>query len=172
MAKVGVLLVNLGTPDDPGTSSVRRYLKQFLLDWRVIDVPWLFRQILVRGLIVPFRSFSSAKLYKELWTERGSPLKYYGFEVEKLLQDKLGDSTIVKLGMRYQNPSIESALLELRKANVDKIVVFPMFPQYASASTGSALQETMDIVSKWLTIPEIAFISSYHDQPKMIKVYA
>jgi ferrochelatase len=172
MAKVGVLLVNLGTPDDPGTSSVRRYLKQFLLDGRVIDVPWFFRQVLVRGIIAPFRSFSSAKLYKELWTERGSPLKYYGYEVEKLLQDKLGDSTIVKLGMRYQNPSIESALLELRKANVDKIVVFPMFPQYASASTGSALQETMDIVSKWLTIPEIAFISSYHDQPTMIKVYA
>ena len=172
MAKVGVLLINLGTPDDEGTSAVRRYLKQFLLDGRVIDVPWLSRQLLVRGIIVPFRTFSSAKLYRQLWTENGSPLKYYGHRVEKMLQDKLGEDTVVKLGMRYQNPSIESALKELQKANVDKIVVFPMFPQYASASTGSALQEAMEVVSKWLTIPEIAFISSYHDQPTMIKVYA
>lgn len=172
MAKVGLLLVNLGTPDDPGTSSVRRYLKQFLLDERVIDVNWLLRNFLVRGIIAPFRAFSSSKLYKELWTKDGSPLKFYGYKVEKSLQEKLGDDVVVKLAMRYQNPCIESALEELRKENVDKIVVFPMFPQYASASTGSALQETMNVVSKWLTIPEISFISSYHKQPTMIKVYA
>lgn len=172
MSKVGVLLINLGTPDDPGTSSVRRYLKQFLLDGRVIDIAWLPRQLLVRGIIAPFRSFSSAKLYKELWTEKGSPLKHYGYDVERMLQSKLGDDVVVKLGMRYQNPSIESALEAIRKENVDKIVVFPMFPQYASASTGSALQEAMEVISKWLTIPEVAFISSYHDQKTMIKVYA
>ena len=172
MAKVGVLLVNLGTPDDPSTKSVRRYLRQFLLDGRVIDVPAALRQVLVRGIIAPFRAPSSAKLYRQLWTEEGSPLKYYGEKVESMLQDTLGDDYIVTLGMRYQNPSIESALKKIRAEKVDKIVVFPMFPQYASASTGSALQEVMDVVSKWLTIPEIAFVSSYHDNPHMIQVYA
>jgi ferrochelatase len=172
MEKVGILLVNLGTPDDPSTGSVRVYLRQFLLDGRVIDIPYILRQILVRGIIAPFRARSSAKLYKQLWTENGSPLKYYGERVQKMLQDKVGDNFIVELGMRYQNPSIDSALEKLRDAKVDRIVVFPMFPQYASASTGSALQEVMDRVSKWLTIPAISFISSYHDNKEMISVYA
>lgn len=172
MAKTGILIANLGTPDDPGTGAVRKYLKQFLLDGRVIDINPVARNILVRGIIAPFRAFSSSKLYKQLWTENGSPLKIYGYKVEKLLQERFNDDVIVKLGMRYQNPSIESALSEFQKANVDRIVVFPMFPQYASASTGSALQEAMDVVSKWLTIPEVMFISSYHDNSKMIKVFA
>jgi len=171
MKKIGVLLVNLGTPDDPSTGSVRRYLKQFLLDARVIDVSWLLRNILVRFIIAPFRARSSGKLYKELWTENGSPLKYHGFQVKDMLQEKLGSEYVVELGMRYQNPSIKSAAEKLRDHKVDKIVVFPMFPQYASASTGSALQEVMDVVSSWLTIPEISFISSYHDDPNMLDVY-
>jgi len=172
MKKVGILLVNLGTPDDPSTKSVRRYLKQFLLDWRVIDVSWLLRNFLVRFIIAPFRAPSSTKLYKQLWTENGSPLKYYGIKVEKMLQTKVGAKHHVQLAMRYQNPSVESSLEKLRNAKVDKIVVFPMFPQYASASSGSALQEVMDVVSRWQTIPEISFISSYHDNIDMVKVYA
>ncbi len=172
MSKTGVLIVNLGTPDDPSTGSVRKYLRQFLLDGRVIDIPWIFRQILVRGIIAPFRARSSGKLYRMLWTEEGSPLKHYGYKVMNQLQDALGEDCYVELGMRYQSPSVEGALEKMRAANVDKIVVFPMFPQYASASTGSALQEVMDVVRKWLTIPEISFISSYHDNKDMIKVYA
>lgn len=172
MDKVGILLVNLGTPDDPSTGSVRVYLRQFLLDGRVIDIPYILRQILVRLIIAPFRARSSAKLYKQLWTENGSPLKYYGERVKSMLQDKLPDNYFVELGMRYQNPSIDVALNKLRDQKVDRIVVFPMFPQYASASTGSALQEVMDVVSKWLTIPAVSFISSYHDDDNMIEVYA
>ncbi len=172
MEKVGILLVNLGTPDDPSTGSVRRYLRQFLLDGRVIDIPYILRQILVRLIIAPFRAYGSGKLYKQLWTENGSPLKVYGENVQQMLQEKMDDRYHIELGMRYQNPSIESALEKLRSKNVDRYVVFPMFPQYASASTGSALQEVMDVMSKWLTIPPVSFISSYHDQDTMIETYA
>ena len=172
MIKTGVLLINLGTPDDPSTGSVRRYLKQFLLDERVLDINPVLRNVLVRGIIAPFRARSSGKLYKELWTENGSPLKYYGYRVKDQLQERLGEDIIVELGMRYQNPSIESAASNLKKANVDRIVLFPLFPQYASASTGSALEEAMRVVSGWNTIPEVVSISSYHDHPKMIKVFA
>jgi len=172
MEKVGILLVNLGTPDDPSTGSVRRYLRQFLLDGRVIDIPYILRQILVRGIIAPFRARSSGKLYKQLWTENGSPLKYYGLKVQEMLQEKLADNYKVELAMRYQNPSVEVGLEKLRKQNVDRYVIFPMFPQYASASSGSAMQEVMDVMSRWLTIPPVAFLSSYHDNQSMIDVYA
>lgn len=172
MAKTGVLLVNLGTPDDPSTGSVRRYLRQFLLDARVIDINPILRNVLVRGIIAPFRARSSGKLYKMLWTENGSPLKHYGYKVKDMLQAKLGDDYQVELGMRYQNPSIESAAEALQKSNVDRIVIFPMFPHYASASSGSAIQETMKVITNWLTIPELACISSYHDHPKVIEVFA
>lgn len=172
MAKTGILLINLGTPDDPSTGSVRRYLRQFLLDARVIDINPILRNILVRGIIAPFRARSSGKLYKELWTEQGSPLKHYGYRVKAMLQDRLGDDYLVELGMRYQNPSIESAAENLRQARVDKIVIFPMFPHFASASSGSAIEEAMKIITGWLTIPELACISSYHDHPKLIEVFA
>ena len=168
----GVLLVNLGTPDDPSRSSVRRYLRQFLLDKRVLDINPVLRNILVRGVIAPFRSGPSGKLYKELWTEEGSPLKHFGYKVKDMLQERLGSDYKVELGMRYQNPSIESAAKALQKARVDKIVIFPMFPHYASASSGSAIEETMKVITTWLTIPEIACISSYHDHPKLIQVFA
>ncbi|NNE27862.1 MAG: ferrochelatase [Saprospiraceae bacterium] len=170
--KVGILLLNLGTPDDPSTRSVRRYLKQFLLDYRVIDLSWAARQALVRFIIAPFRAPQSAKLYKDLWTENGSPIKIFGYSVKEKLQAKLGNDYVVSLGMRYQNPSIESALDELKKSNVRKIVVFPLFPQYASASTGSALEEAMTMLAKWQTIPELHFMDAYFDHPRMIEVFA
>ena len=138
--KIGVLLVNLGTPDSPSTGDVRRYLYQFLNDPRVIDIPAILRAILVNLIIVPFRAPKSAKIYKELWTEQGSPLLIYGQEVQKQLQEKLPANFEVFLGMRYQNPSLESVMEKMRKKNFDKIIVFPMFPQYASSSTGSALE--------------------------------
>lgn len=172
MAKIGILLINLGTPDDPSTGSVRRYLRQFLLDGRVIDINPILRNILVRGIIAPFRARSSGKLYRELWTEDGSPLKHFGYKVKVMLQNRLGSDYLVELGMRYQNPSIESAAEALRQAKVDKIVIFPMFPHYASASSGSAIEEAMKVITGWLTIPEIACISSYHDNPKLIQVFA
>ncbi len=170
--KIGVLLANLGTPDDPSRGAVYRYLKQFLTDPRVIDIPWLQRQLLVRGIIAPFRSGSSAKLYKELWTEDGSPIKIYGFKVKEAVQKMLGDDYVVSLGMRYQSPSMESAVKELIDARVSEIRLFPLFPHYASASTGSVLEEVMRLLSKEQAIPSFSMISSYHDNPKMLEVFA
>lgn len=171
LGKKGILLVNLGTPDAPTRSAVYRYLKQFLLDPRVIDYPWLKRQLLVRGIIVPFRSGNSAKLYEQLWTKDGSPLKIYGEKVSAGVQEVLGDDYVVELAMRYQQPSIESAMMKLRKAQVSEIVVFPMFPQYASASTGSAHEEVMRVLSTWQTIPPIRFINSYCDKEEVIDIF-
>ena len=135
--KTGVLLVNLGTPDSPAVSDVRKYLKEFLMDERVIDIPYINRWLLVNLIIANFRSPKSAKEYQKLWDERGSPLKYYGFDLKDLVQSALGEDYIVELAMRYQNPSIEFGLEALKSKDVSKIIVIPLFPQYASASTGS-----------------------------------
>lgn len=170
--KKGILLVNLGTPDSPSVPDVRRYLDEFLMDGRVIDIKPIQRFFLVKGVIVPFRAPKSAKIYKEVWTEEGSALLIYGLENKRLLQESLGDEYVVAFGMRYQNPSIQSALDELRAQKVKSIQVIPLFPQYASASTGSVHQKVMEIVSKWLVIPDISFISSFHNHPDMIQIFA
>ena len=170
-AKTGVLLVNLGTPDSPSVSDVRSYLSQFLNDPRVIDIPWLLRKILVNGIIVPFRAPKSAKVYKELWTEKGSPLLFHSNNVKNLLQKELAGEYEVFLAMRYKNPSIPQVLEEMRWKNFDKIIVVPMFPQYASASTGSALEEVMRELCKWWVIPEIRMISQYYNHPLYIDAF-
>lgn len=165
MKKIGVLLVQLGTPDSPKTSDVRSYLSEFLNDPRVIDVPWLLRKILVNGIIVPFRAPKSAKIYRELW-EYGkgvSPLLTHTQLVQQKIQesfDKTEDVTI-EMAMRYKNPSMDSVLERMRIANYDKIIILPLFPQYASASTGSAIEKAMKIISKWWVIPEVSVISQF-----------
>lgn len=164
-SKTAVLLVNLGTPDSPSVSDVRTYLGQFLNDPRVIDINAIARALLVNLIIVPFRAPKSAKIYKQLWSENGSPLYYYGKKVREQLQAQLGDDFIVELGMRYQNPSIKSALDRIKKQQVTKIIVMPLFPHYASSSTGSALQEVMEQISKWWVIPELAIVSQYFEHP-------
>jgi len=171
MSKTGVLLINLGTPDEPKIGAVRRYLFQFLNDPRVIDLPWLLRKFLVNLIIVPFRASGSTKIYKELWTEEGSPLIIYGESVQKKLQDKLGDNYEVHLAMRYQNPSIEKVMAEMRLKNYQKIIIVPLFPHYASASSGSAMERAFKIMSKWWVIPEISMISQFWDHPKFIEAF-
>lgn len=173
MGKKGVLLVNLGTPDSPTYGGLRRYLNQFLTDRRVIDLPWLFRNMLFKGIVVPIRSGKVSKLYQKLWTSEGSPLKVFGERVSSGVQDRLGDDEyVVELAMRYQNPSLESALLKLRDKKVDEIIVFPLFPQYASATTGSIFEEVMKILAKWEQIPSVRLINSYYDHPDVVKLYA
>ena len=166
--KTGVLLVNLGTPDSPSVSDVRSYLSEFLNDPRVIDVPKLLRLILVNLIIVPFRAPKSAKIYKDLWTEDGSPLLYYSERVCELLNETLDDDYEVFLAMRYKNPNIRAVLAEMKKKNFKKIIVLPMFPQYASATTGSAYELIMKEITKWWVIPEIKFIGQYYDHPDFI----
>jgi ferrochelatase len=172
MNKTGVLLINLGTPDSPSVGHVRSYLSQFLNDPRVIDIPWLLRKMLVNLIIVPFRAPKSAKIYQKLWTENGSPLLYYSERARDLLQEQLDSTYEVHLAMRYKNPSIPDVLETMRKKNYERIIVVTMFPQYASASTGSALEEVMRVVSKWWVIPELKFVSQYFDHPSYIEAFA
>lgn len=173
MSKKGVLLINLGTPDSPAVSDVRKYLNEFLMDPRVIDVNPVLRTFLVKGIIVPFRSPKSAKLYKEIWDDKaGSPLLHYSLLQRDLLQQSLGDEYQVELAMRYQSPSIESALNKLKDALVDSIKVIPLFPQYASASTGSVYEKVLDIVRKWPTSPNLSIENSFHDNELMIQTFA
>lgn len=172
MKKTGILLINLGTPDEPKVPAVRRYLSQFLNDPRVIDLPWLKRKLLVNLIIVPFRSPKSTEVYKELWTDEGSPLMIYGERVKEKLQQRFpGDEVSVELAMRYQNPSMDSVLEKMRLANYDRIVVIPLFPQYASSTGGSVLQRAMEIISKWYVIPEVNMVSQYYDHPKFIDAF-
>ncbi|MCA1763335.1 MAG: ferrochelatase [Cryomorphaceae bacterium] len=169
--KIGVLLINLGTPDSPKVGDVRKYLSEFLNDPRVIDIPWLLRKILVNLIIVPFRAPKSAKIYKELFDLNGgtSPLLVYG----EILRDKLGerfrgDNVTFELAMRYGNPSLNEVCARMEKAGYDEVIVFPLFPQYASASTGSALEKAMRLIKDWYVIPEIKVISQYYDHPGYI----
>ena len=166
--RIGVLLVNLGTPDSPNTPDVRRYLNEFLTDGRVIDIAAAIRYPLFQGIVVPLRAPKSAKIYKQLWTERGSPLLFHGLDLQIKLQEALGPEYVVAFGMRYQKPSIAKALEELREAAVERIIVLPLFPQYASASTGSVQEKVMDIVKDWWIVPSINFISAFSSDPGFI----
>ncbi len=159
----GVLLVQLGTPDSPSVADVRKYLSEFLNDPRVIDIPWLLRKFLVNVIIVPFRAPKSAKIYQRLWTKEGSPLLIYSENVKNKLQQELGDDFEVELAMRYQNPSLDDVLEKMRKRQYERIVIIPMFPQYASASGGSAVDKAIKIISGWWVIPELKVISQFYD---------
>ncbi|MES2557635.1 MAG: ferrochelatase [Bacteroidota bacterium] len=165
--KTGVLLIQLGTPDSPNRGDVARYLREFLTDPRVIDIPFVTRQLLVRGIIVPFRAPKSAKIYKELWALGNgvSPLMTYSESVKKLVQERFDnqEDVTVELAMRYQNPSLDSVLERMRKAHYDQLIIIPLFPQYASASTGSAMDKAMDIIRKWWVIPEVKIVSQFYD---------
>ncbi|HEV7348546.1 ferrochelatase [Telluribacter sp.] len=169
LGKTGVLIVNLGTPDSPNTPDVRKYLREFLMDGRVIDIPYVSRWMLVNLIIAPFRAPKSAKIYQAVWTPEGSPLKVYGLAVEEMLAKALGDDYVVKLAMRYQSPGIEAGLSELQRQGLSRIVVVPFFPQYASATTGSVYEEVMRVLKDWQIMPELRFINSFLDHPKFIE---
>ncbi|MEM1283048.1 MAG: ferrochelatase [Chlamydiota bacterium] len=169
MKDTGILLVNLGTPKSPNSADVKEYLHEFLTDGRVIDVSWPLRQLLTRGLIVPRRYKESAQNYQQIWTDQGSPLMVHGLSVKRMLQEKLGDEFLVELAMRYQEPSMVSILEKMKSCS--QIVILPLFPQYASATTGSVHQKAMDIVKKWQTIPLLTLINSYPTEPKMIEAF-
>ena len=172
MSKKGVLLVNLGTPDSTSVPDVRKYLREFLWDKRVIDIPAIPRWLLVNLIIAPFRAPKSAKEYQKLFTERGSPLKFYTEDLTTLLHESLGPDYKVVYAMRYQQPSIESGLLTLKKEKVERIHVIPLFPQYASATTGSVMDKVMEITRKWQVIPEIKFTAQFLEKELFINTVA
>ncbi len=170
--KTGVLIINLGTPDSPSVADVRKYLREFLMDKRVMDIPFWRRFLLINFIIAPFRAPGSAKGYRELWSSQGSPLKVYGLGLEKLLQQALGEDFLVKFAMRYQNPSIKSVLSHFKDKGFNQLVVIPLYPQYASSSSGSTLEEVMKAVKGWEVIPEINLVSQFFDHPLFIKSLA
>lgn len=169
--KTAVLLINVGTPDRPTVKAVRRYLSEFLNDRRVIDIPLVLQKILVNLIIVPFRAPKSAKLYQRLWTDKGSPLLYYSESVQEKLQQELDFKADVFMAMRYGNPSIGKALAAIQKGNYDKLVILPMFPQYASSTNGTAILAVTDEVRKWNTIPEIHAINQFYDHPAFLDAF-
>lgn len=167
--KEAILLINLGTPDSPTPGKVGKYLTQFLNDKRVIDINAVGRFALVNMVIVPTRRFKSAKLYQNIWTKEGSPLLLNSIQLKDKLQKQLGDKYIVELAMRYQEPSLEAVLEKLREQRPSKIHILPLYPQYASSSTGSTIEEVFRIMKSWEVIPNVNIISKFYDHPKFIE---
>lgn len=168
--KRGLLLLNIGTPEGPGSASVRRYLRTFLSDKRVIDLPAPLRYALVYGIILPLRPKNTSKAYQAIWTKEGSPLLALSLQLVHQLQEALKDTTQVALGMRYSEPSIEVALNALK--GCDEITILPLFPQYSSAVTGSALEYVLKILANQTVIPSFKVIREFYAHPAFIKAQA
>jgi protoporphyrin/coproporphyrin ferrochelatase len=151
---------------------VRRYLGEFLADPRVLDINPVGRWALLNLVILPFRPRKSAAAYQKIWTERGSPLLTNGLDLVAAVRDRLGAGWAVELGMRYQKPSIASALERLRLAGADRVVVLPLYPQYAAASTGSSVEEIFRVASQpWVT-PTLCFVEPFYDDPGFLDAFA
>jgi ferrochelatase len=166
----GLLLVNLGSPDAPTTPAVRRYLRQFLSDPRVIDINPVGRALLLNLIILPFRPRKSAAAYRKVWTDEGSPLLVHSRRLVEKVRRKLGAGWQVELGMRYGAPSIASALAALQPC--ERIIVLPLYPQYASSSTGSSLEEVMRVASAGEVVPPLAFAPAFHDDAGFLDAFA
>ena len=160
---IGVLLLQLGTPDSTSTSDVRRYLREFLSDPRVIDIPAPARWLLLNTVILPFRPKKSAEAYEKVWTEAGSPLLIHTADLRDRLAEELGPGYRVVFGMRYQRPPIRDALAELSEAGCERIVIFPLFPQYASASTGSALEAALEKIGRATNVFSVSTVGAFYD---------
>jgi len=170
-SRTALLLVNLGTPDAPTTADVRRYLREFLSDPRVIDLPSALRWLFLNLIILPRRPARSAEAYRQVWTPEGSPLLVHGQNLTQAVQSAL-PKIEVALAMRYGNPSIASALAKLEQAGCDEIVVFPLYPQYASSSTGSTLEAVyQQLATRWNT-PYVRVIPPFYDHPAFIEALA
>jgi ferrochelatase len=170
--QLGILLVNLGTPDDPSTKSVRRYLRQFLWDPRVVEQPrWLWWLIL-NLIILTIRPARSAAAYRKIWTEAGSPLLLYSQSIgEKLaaaLADRLGSPPAIELGMSYGSPSIPDALERLREQNVRRLLVLPLYPQYSATTTATVFDSVTRVLQQRRWVPELRFANQYHDESAYI----
>jgi ferrochelatase len=170
----GILLTNIGTPTAPTPTAVSHYLKRFLADRRVVELPrWLWLPIL-HGLILPLRAKRSAKLYQKIWTEHGSPLAHITQRQAQGLQTIIhqhnpnANATVV-LGMSYSEPSIEQAMAQLQAAKVQKIIVLPLYPQYSAATAGACFDAVSSILQKWRYIPQLHFINHYADHPLYIQ---
>jgi ferrochelatase len=166
------LIVNLGTPDAPETGAVRRYLREFLSDPRVIDLNPVGRALLLNLVILPFRPQKSAAAYRLIWGEDGSPLLRHGLALVEAVRETLGPGIPVELGMRYGNPSIARALARLREHRVDRVIALPLYPQYASATTGSTLEKIFREASRLVNVPDLRTLPPFYDHPGFIRAFA
>jgi ferrochelatase len=165
------MLVNLGTPDSPGVADVRRYLREFLLDERVIDVAAWKRNLIVRLFILPFRPKASGEAYSQIWTDEGSPLLVYGRQLADKVRDRLGSAVRVELAMRYGSPSIPEALESFRRSGIQRIVVFPLYPQYSSATTGSTIQRLFEETGRRFNTPYLQVVPPFYDHPRFVDAW-
>jgi len=166
--KVGVLLVNLGTPDAPTTSAVKRYLKQFLSDQRVVEIPPLLWQPILRGIILNTRPQKSAKAYAKVWTEKGSPLAFFTAGQAEALQARMEGIADVRYAMRYGNPSVGDQLAAMKAAGCNRILIAPLYPQYSGATTGTVLDEAYATLTAMRWHPAIRTLPAYHDDARYI----
>ena len=169
--KVGVLLANIGSPDSPGVRDVRKYLKNFLSDPRVIDIPLIFRFLLLYLFILPFRPKRSSEAYKKIWLKEGSPLVHYSNLLAQNLSKELPSLFIIRSGHCYGEPSFQRVLNEFQELEVSEILICPLFPQYASASTGSVIEKIFSLISKWENVPSIRTLPPFYDHPLFIKAF-
>lgn len=171
--KVGILLANLGTPDAPTAKALRPYLQQFLMDRRVVEIPRFIWCWILHCIILVFRPKKSAEKYAQVWTSEGSPLLVHAQNQTKLLKGQLGEKIkspfAVELGMSYGNPSMKSAIESLKAQHCDRILVFPLYPQYAASSTAAAYDSVWKTLLKMRNVPAIRSIRSYHDHPAYIQ---
>ena len=174
--KVGILLANLGTPDAANAPALRRYLGQFLMDRRVVEIPRFIWCWILHCIILVVRPKKSAAKYAQVWTNQGSPLLAHAQKQTSLLDDnlskKINSPFAVALGMSYGNPSMQSAIDKLRAQHCDRILVFPLYPQYAASSTGSAMDAVWRVLLKTRNMPAIRSIRHYHDHPAYISALA
>jgi ferrochelatase len=170
--RIGVLMVNLGTPDSPSYFAVQRYLRQFLGDRRVINTSrWIWLPLLY-GVVLPFRPVRTARNYRKIWMQEGSPLAVYSgrlaAQVGAVLKTRLGDGIRVELGMTYGNPSLAGAVTALQEHNAKKLLVLPLYPQYCSSTTGSVFDGVAKVLQRWRWLPETRFVNDYHRDPGYI----
>lgn len=174
--KLGVLLVNLGTPGEPTRRAVRNYLSEFLNDPRVIEMPAFLRRLLVHGLILPVRPRRTVRLYRSIWTDAGSPLmvnsERLAASLRTSLSERLFGAVSVGLGMTYGNPSVTEVVRQMLNDGVERLLVLPLYPQYSGASTGAAFDAVTKVLRKLRWVPDLRFVGQYHSQPRYIDAIA
>ncbi|NBU85047.1 MAG: ferrochelatase [Sphingomonadaceae bacterium] len=166
--RIGVLLMNLGTPDAPETGPVRRYLKQFLSDRRVVEIPPLIWQPILRLFVLTTRPAKSAHAYAQIWTDQGSPLAVVTRTQAETMQNVLGETVMVDWAMRYGSPSIADRLDAMKAAGCDRILIAPLYPQYSSATTATGFDEVARVLGQMRWQPAIRTLPAYHDDPAYI----
>ncbi len=173
--RTAVLLVQLGTPDEASPSALRRYLKEFLSDPRVVEIPALVWKIILYGIILNVRPKKSAEKYATVWTSEGSPLRFHTEKQTKLIRGWLGEKGLdvdVAYAMRYGQPSIPAVLRKLRERGLERLLVFPLYPQYAAATSATAMDAVFAELSTWRNQPELRSIKHFHDDPGYINALA